>query len=273
MDPMFTLNHNQAPSTTRWLQQAHAQPTVALPQGGMVQQTLDNTFWNMQQQVSTDMESAQMQMQMQAPQAGTGISSSTDVSKLSAVLQDILISLQPTVSQSASASISSSMPVVLQLQGPASGQGMQQMPVINLTGQTLPQQQQVFTTASGEQVVLVTGSPGSMQQVQAQGQICAGASAAGEVQVLLQQLQNALQCVPGETAAAALQQVVLSRQASQPQASQPTTPVVMPEVRTYKACTTISDTCVTWALSEFEKWRESGVTRVAVTCSAHLQGI
>lgn len=211
-----------------WLQQDHAQPTVVLPQGGMVQTSLDNTFWNMQQQVSTDMGSAQLQMQ--APQA------STDVSKLSAVLQDILMSLQPAVSQSASTGISSSMPIVLQLQGPSLDQGMQQMPVINLTGQTLQQQQQVFTTASGEQVVIVSGSPGGMQQVQAQGQVCAGASATGEVQVLLQQLQNALQRVPGETAAAALQQVMLSMQASQPQASQPTTTVLMPEVRSDNAC-------------------------------------
>jgi hypothetical protein len=237
---MFTLNHNnsaQVPSTTVWLQQDHAQPTIVLPQGGVVQQTLDNTFWNMQQQVSTDMGSAQLQMQ--APQASTS-SSSTDVSKFSAVLQDILVSLQPAVSQSASTGISSSMPIVLQLQGTSSGQGMQQMPVINLTGQTLPQQQQVFTTASGEQVVFVTGSPGSMRQVQAQ--VCAGASASGEVQVLLQQLQNALQRVPGETAAAALQQVVLSMQASQPQASQPSNGL-MPEVSTDYGCTTISDAC------------------------------
>jgi hypothetical protein len=84
-------------------------------------------------------------------------------------------------------------------------------------------------------VLLVGGAGGA--QASTQLQIPVSASGSGEVQVLLQQLQEALQRIPGDTAAAAVQQVLMCVQPSQPQAlQQPATTLLAPEVRAGAAC-------------------------------------
>lgn len=225
MDPILgTAQQNN----TMWLQQDHTQPTVVLSQGCMPQQTVDAGLWGM---------SAQQGMQQQASggmvapaQANVSSTGSMDVSKLSAVLQDILVSLQPAASQpvSTASGLNSSMPLVLQL-APNNVQGMQQqMAVVNMQGNM---QQQVLTSASGEQVLVIGSSQGTLQQQIPANLPAADADGNGaEVQMLLQQLQNALQRVPGDTAAAAVQQALMCMQASQPQTSQPHVTMLAPEV-------------------------------------------
>lgn len=221
LDPMLTMAHPQQQHPTMWLQQQDQTPVV-LPQGCVIQQVVDTSLWGMaQQQPGTDAA-----VHPAPSQSSTG---SMDVSKLSAVLQDILVTLQPPASQAVSTGISSSAPLVLQL-GPASSQaGMPQMAVVNMASNAQQQQpmQQVFTNSAGEQVLLVGGGA----QAATQQSIPVSASSTGEVQVLLQQLQEALQHVPGDAAAAAVQQVLMCVQPSQPQTlQQPATTLLLPEV-------------------------------------------
>lgn len=227
LDPMLTMAHPQQQHTAMWLHQQD-QPPVVLPQGCVIQQVVDTSLWGMaQQQPGTDAAGNPAPMQAAPSQSSTG---SMDVGKLSAVLQDILVTLQPPASQAVSTGISSSAPLVLQL-GPASSQaGMSQMAVVNMAGNAQQQQQpmqQVFTNSAGEQVLLMGGGA----QAATQQSVPVSASSTGEVQVLLQQLQEALQHVPGDTAAAAVQQVLMCVQPSQPQTlQQPATTLLLPEV-------------------------------------------
>jgi hypothetical protein len=112
---------------------------------------------------------------------------------------------------------STSMPMIIQLQVPASNQCVQQ----NLAGpdisvQHVQHMQPVYATLQGQQVVLVNG-PAVNGTMQPQLAACAGTvvpdSNGSAVQMQLQQLQDAVQQLSSQTAA--VQQMLLTAQHSQ----------------------------------------------------------
>jgi hypothetical protein len=194
MDPVLNIGQNPTPASTMWLS----------PQ----QQPLDLGMWGLQQ---ADPASAQLQ----ALQGDF-----LDLSSLYMLQDNSLISL-PALPQGVSTGING-MPVALQMQG------MQQMPANLGTG--LQPLQQLYLTGSGEQVVLVEGNQGLVQQ---QIYTCSDDSAAvganGHLHLQLQQLQEAVQRLTCETAA--VQRVLLNAAVSQPQGAQAQPAMLSTEVR------------------------------------------
>jgi hypothetical protein len=256
MDPVIGSSQGclQGTSTTLWLQQEqNLQPALSLSQGDLYQQqqTLDSSqVWvlssqGLQQQAVLDASSAQLQLQ--ALQQGN--SSLIDLSGLSVSLQGSSMMPMQQQQQGINATING-VPVVLQVQNTAAGQGLQQLSS-NISLQPMQQQvyvtspeQQVYVTPAVEQQTLmvntsqvtmqqapaqVTMQPVQQQQVLASSAPTATASTDPVLQLQLQQLQDAVQQLTSQTAA--VQRVLCATQVSLPQASQAQPVMISMEVR------------------------------------------
>jgi hypothetical protein len=196
LDPVLNISQGTTPASTMWLSSQ--------------QQPLDFGMWGLQQ-AGLDPASEQLQ----ALQGGF-----LDLSRLSVLQDDSLICL-PTVPQGVSTCMND-LSDVLQMQS------MQQLPAS--LGAGLQPLQQVYLTASGEQVVLLDGNQGlATQQILTCSNGSAAVGANGQLHLQLQQLQEAVQRLTCETAA--VQRVLLNAAVSQPLGTQAQPAMLSTEVR------------------------------------------
>lgn len=149
------------PNSSAWLQQALPQTCSVLIQGGMAQHTS-------QQQLSTWDTSAQFVQQVGADTAPQGSTSSMDVSRLRAMLQDVLRSLPAAGETQVASTASNSTGVLQQLQGPCAVLGMPQHTMTVQPAQPQP----VYLSATGQQIMLVGDGPQPTQLQQSPMYAC-----------------------------------------------------------------------------------------------------